>query len=42
MKSIRASLIAYFWLLLALGLGTASLLAYRIAADNLRTKRGSA
>jgi heavy metal sensor kinase len=37
MKSIRASLIAYFWLLLGLGLGTASLLAYRIAADNLRT-----
>ncbi len=39
MKSIRASLIVYFWLLLALGLGAASLLAYRVAADNLRTRQ---
>ncbi|HEY1380748.1 MAG TPA: HAMP domain-containing sensor histidine kinase [Gemmataceae bacterium] len=39
MKSIRASLIVYFWLLLGLGLGAASLLAYRIAADSLRTKQ---
>src|SRR5947207_2344002 len=39
MKSIRASLIVYFWLLLGLGLGGASLLAYRIAADSLRTKQ---
>jgi signal transduction histidine kinase len=39
MKSIRASLIAYFWLLLALGLGTASVLAYRTAADSLREKQ---
>ena len=39
MKSIRASLIVYFWLLLALGLGTASVLAYRTAADSLREKQ---
>jgi signal transduction histidine kinase len=39
MKSIRASLIAYFWVLLALGLGTASVLAYRFAADSLREKQ---
>src|SRR5262245_60556534 len=39
MKSIRASLIVYFWMLLALGLGGASVLAYRIAADSLRTKQ---
>src|SRR4051794_36457013 len=39
MKSIRTSLIVYFWLLLALGLGAASLLAYRIAAENLRTRQ---
>jgi signal transduction histidine kinase len=39
MRSIRASLIAYFWLLLALGLGTASVLAYRTAAASLREKQ---
>lgn len=39
MKSIRSSLIIYVWLLLGLGLGAASILAYRIAADNLRTKQ---
>jgi signal transduction histidine kinase len=39
MRSIRASLIAYFWLLLALGLGTASVLAYRTAEDSFRAKQ---
>jgi len=39
MKSIRASLIVYFWLLLALGLGAASTLAYSSAADSLRGKQ---
>jgi signal transduction histidine kinase len=39
MKSIRTSLIVYFWLLLALGLGAASLLVYRSAADSLRAKQ---
>ncbi|HEX4591529.1 MAG TPA: histidine kinase dimerization/phospho-acceptor domain-containing protein, partial [Gemmataceae bacterium] len=39
MKSIRTSLIAYFWVLLALGLGGATLLVYRSAADSLRAKQ---
>ncbi len=39
MKSIRASLIVYFWLLLGLGLGTASVLAYGSAAASLREKQ---
>jgi heavy metal sensor kinase len=39
MKSIRASLIAYFWVLLALGLGGPSILVYRSAAESLRAKQ---
>jgi signal transduction histidine kinase len=39
MKSIRASLIVYFWVLLGLGLGTASVLVYRTAGDSLRAKQ---
>jgi signal transduction histidine kinase len=34
MKSIRASLIVYFWLLLAVGLGAASLFVYSIASSS--------
>jgi signal transduction histidine kinase len=41
MKSIRASLIAYFWLLLALGLGTASVFVYAIAADSRRAEQAA-
>src|SRR5690349_21397686 len=39
MKSIRVSLIVYFCLLLALGLGAASVLVYRSAAGALREKQ---
>jgi signal transduction histidine kinase len=39
MKSIRASLIVYFWVLLALGLGGTSILVYRSAAESFRAKQ---
>jgi signal transduction histidine kinase len=39
MKSIRASLIVYFWVLLALGLGGTSVLVYRSAAESFRAKQ---
>src|SRR5947209_7463548 len=39
MKSIRVSLIVYFLVLLAVAFGTASLLVYRTALDNLRAKQ---
>jgi signal transduction histidine kinase len=39
MKSIRVSLIVYFLLLLAVALGTASILVYRTAAESLRAKQ---
>src|SRR5689334_17858943 len=39
MKSIRLSLIVYFLLLLAVALGTASVLVFRTAADSLREKQ---
>ena len=41
MKSIRVSLIVYFLSLLLVGLGGVSWLAYRTAADTLRTKEAS-
>src|SRR5262245_37212721 len=41
MKSIRTSLIVYFWVLLALGLGTASAFVYSIAATSRRAEQAA-